>query len=197
MVVVTNPQHLPLSAFTTRYSNRVNRIITKISIFPAFNPDDIPVPPPKSLETKALWDTGATHSVIAKSTVDLLELKKTGEVMVSHAGGESRSSTYIVNFFLPNNVGLVGVPVIECPEIMGNVGAIIGMDIIGEGDFSITNPNGKTCVSFCLPSHGEIDFVKELRSNDRPAEARVSHKVGRNAPCPCGSGKKYKKCCGK
>ena len=25
----------------------------------------------------------------------------------------------------------------------------------------------------------------------------VSHKVGRNAPCPCGSGKKYKRCCGK
>ncbi|MDA3895171.1 MAG: SEC-C metal-binding domain-containing protein [Desulfobacteraceae bacterium] len=22
-------------------------------------------------------------------------------------------------------------------------------------------------------------------------------KVGRNDPCPCGSGKKYKKCCGK
>ncbi|MHC4705009.1 MAG: SEC-C metal-binding domain-containing protein [Planctomycetota bacterium] len=22
-------------------------------------------------------------------------------------------------------------------------------------------------------------------------------KVGRNEPCPCGSGKKYKKCCGK
>ncbi len=25
----------------------------------------------------------------------------------------------------------------------------------------------------------------------------VSTKVGRNEPCPCGSGKKYKKCCGK
>ena len=24
----------------------------------------------------------------------------------------------------------------------------------------------------------------------------VSKKVGRNEPCPCGSGKKYKKCCG-
>ena len=24
----------------------------------------------------------------------------------------------------------------------------------------------------------------------------VSNKVDRNAPCPCGSGKKYKKCCG-
>ncbi|MCM8828881.1 MAG: SEC-C metal-binding domain-containing protein, partial [Candidatus Omnitrophica bacterium] len=25
---------------------------------------------------------------------------------------------------------------------------------------------------------------------------RVGTKIGRNEPCPCGSGKKYKKCCG-
>jgi preprotein translocase subunit SecA len=30
----------------------------------------------------------------------------------------------------------------------------------------------------------------------RPAK-RAAKKVGRNAPCPCGSGRKYKKCCGK
>jgi len=29
----------------------------------------------------------------------------------------------------------------------------------------------------------------------KPA-TRSDKKVGRNAPCPCGSGKKYKKCCG-
>ena len=28
-------------------------------------------------------------------------------------------------------------------------------------------------------------------------EPRRVQKVGRNEPCPCGSGKKYKKCCGK
>jgi len=28
-------------------------------------------------------------------------------------------------------------------------------------------------------------------------QRRKQEKVGRNAPCPCGSGKKYKKCCGK
>ena len=28
-------------------------------------------------------------------------------------------------------------------------------------------------------------------------EKRLSAKVGRNEPCPCGSGRKYKKCCGK
>lgn len=30
----------------------------------------------------------------------------------------------------------------------------------------------------------------------RDAEAGVKRRPGRNAPCPCGSGKKYKKCCG-
>jgi len=29
-----------------------------------------------------------------------------------------------------------------------------------------------------------------------PAEQATSAKVGRNDPCPCGSGKKYKKCHG-
>ncbi|MEM7581916.1 MAG: SEC-C metal-binding domain-containing protein [Acidobacteriota bacterium] len=26
---------------------------------------------------------------------------------------------------------------------------------------------------------------------------RDSPKIGRNEPCPCGSGRKYKKCCGR
>jgi len=30
-----------------------------------------------------------------------------------------------------------------------------------------------------------------------PPKQRQQHKTGRNDPCPCGSGKKYKKCCGK
>ena len=30
-----------------------------------------------------------------------------------------------------------------------------------------------------------------------PRSDRPSPKIGRNEPCPCGSGKKFKKCCGK
>jgi preprotein translocase subunit SecA len=42
---------------------------------------------------------------------------------------------------------------------------------------------------------------QEVSSNDsstasRPSPVKVE-KIGRNDPCPCGSGKKYKKCCGK
>lgn len=32
---------------------------------------------------------------------------------------------------------------------------------------------------------------------ERPQVPVRSHKIGRNEPCPCGSGRKYKKCCGR
>jgi preprotein translocase subunit SecA len=32
---------------------------------------------------------------------------------------------------------------------------------------------------------------------DAETRAALLPKVGRNAPCPCGSGTKYKKCCGR
>jgi preprotein translocase subunit SecA len=39
--------------------------------------------------------------------------------------------------------------------------------------------------------------AKPAQPNPQPTEPRrVGKKVGRNEPCPCGSGKKYKKCCG-
>lgn len=39
---------------------------------------------------------------------------------------------------------------------------------------------------------------KEIKKEYNKTRTVVKeHKVGRNDPCPCGSGKKYKKCCGK
>ncbi|MFI3205855.1 MAG: SEC-C metal-binding domain-containing protein [Clostridia bacterium] len=39
---------------------------------------------------------------------------------------------------------------------------------------------------------------KELYKEQKKSQTVVNeNKVGRNEPCPCGSGKKYKKCCGK
>ena len=60
--------------------------------------------------------------------------------------------------------------------------------------------NGEFC------NHHEVaQFVKEdggwkFRDGELVGEkpvVREEPKVGRNDPCPCGSGKKYKKCCGK
>jgi SEC-C motif-containing protein len=41
---------------------------------------------------------------------------------------------------------------------------------------------------------GNWMYVKG-RMNPKPAPRQVA-KVGRNEPCPCGSGRKFKKCCG-
>lgn len=43
---------------------------------------------------------------------------------------------------------------------------------------------------------GEWFFVDGIEVKPRPFK-RFDRKVGPNEPCPCGSGKKHKKCCGK
>ncbi len=41
----------------------------------------------------------------------------------------------------------------------------------------------------------DISDLERLLNKPKPAKAKV--KIGRNDPCPCGSGKKYKNCCGR
>ena len=49
----------------------------------------------------------------------------------------------------------------------------------------------------------EREEIKNIRTNDgketlkKTPKKKTQEKVGRNDPCPCGSGKKYKQCCGK
>ena len=53
---------------------------------------------------------------------------------------------------------------------------------------------------YTLPEWDDIysqDKRKEIQKQWRLDKQAVSEKIGRNDPCPCGSGKKYKKCCGK
>ncbi|MEI6463362.1 MAG: YchJ family protein [Verrucomicrobiota bacterium] len=42
---------------------------------------------------------------------------------------------------------------------------------------------------------GQWFYTKSVRTG--PAPAKAAPKVGRNDPCPCGSGRKFKQCCGK
>lgn len=52
-----------------------------------------------------------------------------------------------------------------------------------------------------LPQWKEIFSEAELKAlykeQKESGTIRKEKKIGRNDPCPCGSGKKYKKCCGK
>jgi len=42
----------------------------------------------------------------------------------------------------------------------------------------------------------QIQFQTGPAKSEAPKPVRAGAKVGRNDPCPCGSGKKYKKCHG-
>jgi preprotein translocase subunit SecA len=54
--------------------------------------------------------------------------------------------------------------------------------------------SGETTTAAAKPSD-MVSEASEAVSKAKPV--RVGPKVGRNDPCPCGSGKKYKQCCGR
>jgi preprotein translocase subunit SecA len=50
---------------------------------------------------------------------------------------------------------------------------------------------------FRRPREQPMVFSGGGEPEKKKPQKRSAQKTGRNAPCPCGSGKKYKKCCGK
>ena len=59
-----------------------------------------------------------------------------------------------------------------------------------EADYLFTIPAWEDVLS----EDTRMEIIKEFK---RSKTVHVEKKPGRNDPCPCGSGKKYKKCCGK
>ena len=84
---------------------------------------------------------------------------------------------------------------------------IVGVDRGGENDnegyvefIAHYSANGQPVEhhehSYFKKLDGEWKFIDGEIESDEPY-VREEPKIGRNDPCPCGSGKKYKKCCGK
>lgn len=115
-----------------------------------------------SHKANALWDTGATNSCISTGVVQALSLIPTGQKDIRTPSGKDTVNTYLVNITLPNNVVIPDIEV--CDSQIGNQGIdlLVGMDIITQGDLSVTNFSGQTVFSFCIPSTKRIDYVKEI-----------------------------------
>lgn len=155
-------------------------------------------------EYKALWDTGAQASHISESLASSLNLPKVGQQAVQGVGGVSSANTYLAGLELPNR-GII--PHIILIGFIGteNFDVLIGMDIILKGDFLISSEANTVHFSYQQPSFGGF-FLKDilnvklhngLIASPEWYTRELNPRIGRNDPCPCGSGKKYKKCCGK
>ncbi len=173
-------------SFTIAAKGLVRTLKSAISVS-AYNPAGIPA----FLDFKGLWDTGATGSVITQKVVDALKLSPIDFVTVHHVQGESPlTEVYIVDFALPNKVGLSGLRVTK--GVLGDIDVLIRMDVIGSGDFAVSNFDGKTVFTFRAPSIQHADFTGNMPKPAVPAQPHT----GRNDLCPCGSGRRFKKCCG-
>ena len=80
-----------------------------------------------------------------------------------------------------------------------------GFDMFDEMIDAIRDDTVKILLTFNLPNKNKVperhdNNAPTTTSSDEPAVNRTvrnTEKIGRNDPCPCGSGKKYKQCCGK
>lgn len=181
-----------LHAFTLDYPGRASSLQTHCGV--AAGTVGANAKPEKTVT--AIWDTGAEISAISNRIVTELGLKPINVARNITAAGEIIVYIYAVSIFLPNGITFPMLPVTG--NDLGDADMLIGMDIISQGDFSVTNVGGKTTFSFRIPSAGRIDYVGH-QPDAAPQSNPIASvpKVGRNEPCPCGSGKKYKNCHGK
>lgn len=179
-------------ALTSECNRIINILLSEVAISKAFRISTSALPKKiNAKKFKAIWDTGATNTVITRKVVQECSLEPTGVVEVHDIRGKHPANTYLVNVVLPSRVMFRQLRVTE-GKVFGPADVLIGMDIITRGDLAVSNWGGKTTFSYRVPSLGRIDFVKQIQGQKT---LKVTPKVGRNDPCPCGSGKKYKHCC--
>ena len=140
------------NAFTVKYKNIKNKLLTDIEISCGG----------KSIKSIALWDTGATSCCISKEVVDGLSLIATGKINIHTPNGVSEANTYLVDILLPNKVKINDVRVADSEIGMQGFGMLIGMNIINQGNFAVSNSHDKTTFTFRMPSVKITDYVKEV-----------------------------------
>ena len=160
-------------AFTTKYAGRVRVLKTKVGICLPVAYEEVKANADIVKQYVAIWDTGATNSVITKRVVDDLNLKPISLIETHHAGGTSMANVYLVNIALPNGVMAGQVRVTEAnltdsPGLSDSEQSrvLVGMDIIGAGDLAVTNFEEKTIMSFRQPSVEVIDFVPSAHDHN-------------------------------
>ena len=146
----------------------------------------------------ALWDTGAMTTCISKTYAESIGLYADDTTNIIGANNTPfETNVYSVQV----KMGQLVIPYLRVAELpMERTGydVIIGMDIMTMGDLAITNYAGRTMLTFRTPSLETIDYVDEIRMQDKCDRAHyVKSRKGITDKCQCGSNKEYKNCHGK
>ena len=185
--------NIPIASFLSKYPGLSNRLVNKARIGSAISPNTnqgYQLNDFKTFEYSALWDTGATNSLITQKVVSECALSPIGIVNIFTPSGENKANSYFVSIWLPNRVCFLQVRVSE-GFLAGDIDLLIGMDIMNQGDFVVNNLKGITTFSFRVPSLECIDL------GNIPKDVSQIKQDPKDAPCPCGSARPFKDCHGK
>lgn len=165
--------------FSIEYDSIARAIVSKCHISHPFDPERIDPTTVEHYRFTAIWDTGATNTVITQNVIDKINLAPTGVTKVRGVGGEHTSNKYLINLVLPNHVGLPAIPVTQ-GDLGNSADVLIGMDVISRGDFAVTN-NKNTVLSFRMPSFETIKFksdptIKKKYNFNRNDKLKVKNK---------------------
>jgi len=146
-----------MGAVTRRFPEIIESIITECYIYSGTDLSQA-----KTIKrvkiSKALWDTGATGSLISSRVVKSLGLSSIGKSGVSgYNNSMDVKETYLVHIGMPTGDVVTNILAMECAD-NDDYDVILGMDVICNGDFAISNLAGKTTFSFRIPSQQEIVF---------------------------------------
>lgn len=183
-----------ITGYTFSYSGIVNQLIIDCALTkPSEQVSGI------KQDVKALWDTGAQITCISQKLVDALALQPEDSIDITGAENQAfKTEVYGIQLIM----GKFVIPYLRVAKLSmenSNHDMIIGMDVIGKGDLSITNYNGRTFLTFREPSIECIDYVSEINLFNKCAnvhKVNVSHGIKLDK-CACGSQKFYANCHGK
>lgn len=155
---------------TTAISGLLNVLKNQCGISQAFDPTAGGAAP-QIVQFDAIWDTGATNSCVSQAVIDACGLLPIGMAQVHGVQGTSDEEVFLANIYLPLGVAFTGIRVTRGKLLGADI--LIGMDIINQGDFAVTNVGGVTKFSFRVPSERHIDFVEEF--NQAMVRERFKH----------------------
>lgn len=162
------------AVFTTSYNGIAKELVSEVDVIDPISNSSVRV-------ERAIWDTGATGSVITKGLVDKLGLVPTGQAQVHTANGSAVVNTYLIHIGLPHSRVLVQQLNVTEGKLGPNTEMLVGMDVIRHGDFIVENNGGKTRFSFCYPpfqnKYDMIEKANKINAKNAKKNAKLVPKL--------------------
>ena len=147
-IVNSKPLHIP-------FTNKTHELFCDVEVA---HPVDFDFKNGEKIS--GVWDTGSEGCLISFELAQKLKLPTVGKKKVIGVNDEKWSPEYLLNLRLPNGHSFEMINVLV-GELVGSDEILIGMSIITQGDFAVTNVNNSTSFSFRTPSIGRINYVTD------------------------------------